>query len=103
MGNLPHGWSTWDRASICGGYDRANWLIENEEEIQHAFADGLDLVECGYCGFRCSFNQRGSRTSAGVIRWFHAHACPPLEASEAAGVLYDLGVLPEGSPFAIAA
>lgn len=79
-----------------GGYDRPANTVENEDEVRFAYLiTASPTLTCAYCG---DFNRTRNEDAAAL--WFRSHDCPPLEASEQAGVLYDLGVLPDGSPFA---
>lgn len=90
MDKLPYGWSIWARESICGGYDRPSHRVENEEEIRLGLGGSVEpRLECGYCGDPCPTRD----SVAKALRWWHAHDCKPLEAAEAAGIVYDLGAV----------
>ncbi len=83
---IPNGWSVWEREQILSG-DRPPWLVENEDEIKLAFANGRQAkLTCAYCGNRNP--TRSSETKA--ILWWESHDCRTLEEAEAYAIL--LGV-----------
>ena len=82
---LPHGVSVWKAEAILGGYRRSTSAVENVDEIYLAFREHAQpRLSCAYCGSRAN-----GRTAPGVIGWWHAHNCRPLEAAEARGLVLD--------------
>lgn len=97
---LPYGFSVWKDEDILGGYNRAPWIVENEDEVRLAFAEHSEpRLTCSYCGVHCE----RTRVRENAVRWFHAHDCKPQEAAEAAGILWDAGALEPDHPFSQAA